>query len=401
MRSDHLNGPLELWQQARATNAAKLNRFQTMSHLVFLAFTAISIHKNITMRYSHSAAPLLPNNAKNAETRQVERLRHRSSLDTFVIPGRTRLPSSRVSQPQPMDLHVARGLLNTDSLQVPKKYTHRVERPDWLTPKRKKSPKPKVKACPDEESSKNHTDRPEKEPTTVSSREIVEVPQANQYSHPPKHQLRISDDYTRMSFDGRQSEGSRATSTTWSTVSHRIISNSSSGSQNRGSSRSVEEYNILAVMHGLPQFAVAAEVSQEGISPLNSLAVLKLRHSLENKSQTEVTAKTHHNWIMRKLLRRSPPSTYNLKIRTKQKPVKRMSSLSSISSMREKEHKDILKNKSLEEMGRLGGLSILLLPRGFAVDKLTLPTCISTTATYLARHGRCFTRKQLDEMPAN
>lgn len=91
---------------------------------------------------------------------------------------------------------------------------------------------------------------------------------------------------------------------------------------------------------------------------------------------------------MRKLLRRSTPSTYQLKVKAKQKSIKRTASFSSISSILEKEHKDLLKDKSLEEVGRLGGLSVLLLPRDFAVDKLTLPTCISATATYLVQQGR-------------
>ena len=351
------------------------------------------------MRYSHSAAPLLPNNAGNAEPRQAQRVRHRSSLDTFVIPGRTRLPSSRASQPQPMDFQITRGLLSADSLQVPKKNAHRLEKPDWLTPKYKKSHKSKGRARSDEESPRNHAHTPFQAPVTVASRETILLPQPNQHPRnydlmpqPPEHRLRVSGDYPRSSLDGRQSETSRATSTTWSTVSHRIISNSSSSSQNWGSSKSVEEYNGLALKYGLPQFILTAENPQKGTFPFVLATGPTLILFPENDTHIEVTSKTHHNWIMRKLLRRSPPSTYDLKVKTKQKPVTRRTSLSSLSSMREKEHKDILKDKSLEEMGRLGGLSILLLPRDFAVDKLTLPSCISATATYLAQHGMFFTQ---------
>ena len=50
--------------------------------------------------------------------------------------------------------------------------------------------------------------------------------------------------------------------------------------------------------------------------------------------------------------------------------------------------KHTLKDKSLEEIGRLGGLGILTLPPEFAVDKLVLPTCLSATATYLCQHGK-------------
>lgn len=59
----------------------------------------------------------------------------------------------------------------------------------------------------------------------------------------------------------------------------------------------------------------------------------------------------------------------------------------SISSLSDRSRKDFLKDKSLEEIGPLGGLSILVLPPEFAVDKLTLPTCLSATATYLSQHG--------------
>ena len=58
--------------------------------------------------------------------------------------------------------------------------------------------------------------------------------------------------------------------------------------------------------------------------------------------------------------------------------------------MSEDNHKNILKGKSLEELSRLGGLSVLLLPADFAVDKLTLPTCLSATAAYLYQHGESF-----------
>ena len=49
-------------------------------------------------------------------------------------------------------------------------------------------------------------------------------------------------------------------------------------------------------------------------------------------------------------------------------------------------------DKSLEEVGRLGGLGILILPPGFAVDKLPLPTSLSATATYLCQHGKTLHR---------
>lgn len=62
--------------------------------------------------------------------------------------------------------------------------------------------------------------------------------------------------------------------------------------------------------------------------------------------------------------------------------------------MSEDRHKNILKGKSLEELSRLGGLCVLTLPSDFAVDKLTLPTCLSATAMYLYQHGESFSRSE-------
>ena len=104
--------------------------------------------------------------------------------------------------------------------------------------------------------------------------------------------------------------------------------------------------------------------------------------------KTKVTTKSHqHGWIARKLFRRSS-STYTLKAKTTYKPLTRKKSLGGINLLSEGAPKNIVKGKSLEEIGRLGGLGILILPHDFAVDKLTLPTCLSATATYLCQHGK-------------
>ena len=107
----------------------------------------------------------------------------------------------------------------------------------------------------------------------------------------------------------------------------------------------------------------------------------------EDDSKTKTTTKTHHpGWLARKLFRRST-STYTLKAKTTYKPISKKKSFAGIPMLSEDSHKNILRGKSLEELGRLGGLSILALPLGYAVDKLTLPTCLSATATYLCSHG--------------
>lgn len=276
--------------------------------------TRFSIHSNINMRNSHSAAPLLPTNADIAEAAPTERARRRSSLDTFVIPGRTRMPSSKVSQPEPMDIQIARGLLNADSLKLPKKQSHRVGKHGWLAPNNKKSSMLKGKSRSNEEQPvpalpRKHMEKSKKTPWMLNGREPIIIPKddprhkdfvpqpqeheprgsetapwmlngrelvvvpkddprvrhKDSIPQPQEHQLKGNGDDPKQSFDGARSEGSRVTSTTWSSVSHRIFSNSSGNSQNRGSSKAVEEYNVLALRHGLPQFVVTAEIETIGV----------------------------------------------------------------------------------------------------------------------------------------
>lgn len=108
---------------------------------------------------------------------------------------------------------------------------------------------------------------------------------------------------------------------------------------------------------------------------------------LDDESQTKVTTKFHHHWLSRKLFRRSS-STYTLNAKTTYKPVIRKKSFGGIPSFSDDKHKNILKGKSLEETSRLGGLGIITLPPEFAIDKLTLPTCLSATASYLFLNGK-------------
>ncbi|CAD6577765.1 MAG: hypothetical protein ASARMPRED_008403 [Alectoria sarmentosa] len=135
-----------------------------------------------------------------------------------------------------------------------------------------------------------------------------------------------------------------------------------------GPSHYRDEFNKLAEKHGLPRLEAAPDDD-------------------ENHSQTKTTTKTHHQgWLARKLFRRSS-STYTLKAKTTYKPILKKKSFGGIPGFSEDSHKNILKGKSLEELSRLGGLSVFILPSDFAVDKLTLPTCLSATATYLYQHG--------------
>lgn len=48
------------------------------------------------------------------------------------------------------------------------------------------------------------------------------------------------------------------------------------------------------------------------------------------------------------------------------------------------------KRSTLEEISRLGGVSILILPHDFAaLDQLVVPSCVSATVRYLVQNGWC------------
>ena len=94
----------------------------------------------------------------------------------------------------------------------------------------------------------------------------------------------------------------------------------------------------------------------------------------------------HHGWLARKLFRRSS-STFALEVKATAKPMTRKISLNKMPKISDGERRNILKDKSLEEMSRLGGLGILTLPPAYAVDKLTLPTCLAAIGNYLLQHG--------------
>jgi hypothetical protein len=47
-----------------------------------------------------------------------------------------------------------------------------------------------------------------------------------------------------------------------------------------------------------------------------------------------------------------------------------------------------LKGKTLEELARLGGESIIILPSRYAPGSLRLPTCIAAAIVYLQDYGK-------------
>ena len=351
------------------------------------------------MRYSKSFAYFaLPDQQSQASTQP--RPQRRSSLDTFVIPGRTRLPSSKAST---FDLQVTQGLLNSNPPQPPRRTMTSTENQEW-------SPETSPAGCMTRRGANSgssgalhHRARPDivKRPSPrFGGREVIIVPpqRPRPHTHQPAPQAlapRSSQEYVDVQkYDGTDDSNteSRLTSATWSTVSHRFFSDSSGSSRTQGASYYRDEYNELAEKYGLPRLEATLDRMLRRLLRMTPRVIADVQGGLEdeNHSQTKTTTKTHHaGWLARKLFRRTT-STYTLKAKTTYKPISKKKSFGGISVLSEDHHKNILKGKSLEELSRLGGMSVLVLPPDFAIDKLTLPTCLSATATYLYQHGEPF-----------
>ena len=88
---------------------------QTPSLFIILSaaytFASCMLFISITMRVSKSFVRLAPG-PRTGGSPHDQPPRRRSSFDNLVIPNRTRLPSSRISQVEPIDLAVARNLLD-------------------------------------------------------------------------------------------------------------------------------------------------------------------------------------------------------------------------------------------------------------------------------------------------
>lgn len=337
------------------------------------------------------------------------RPRGRSTLDTFIIPGRTRFPSGKLKAPEPVDLQITQGLLNPDAFKVPKTAVNRTDKPSsWFasehepsfteSPKSRRrvngrslvnvTPAPKLRC---KQPSKTPSKIAPKTPSKVKTQEAIFVPLpygTSEDSEAPLFRQRLNSGGSEQAlnpFDGSFDSGleSLPTSGTWTTLSNRIFTDSSTGSSSRDLHGFVDEYNRLALKHGLPRFTDPPVPIDIGMSAAIACCREDLtRAAKDAHTDIKITSKSHDNWLMRKILRRTS-SSYNVKVKsTNNKRVIRKTS--------DRSRKDILKAKSLEEIGRLGGLSILVLPPEFAVDKLALPTCLSATATYLCQHGIAF-----------
>ena len=136
-----------------------------------------------------------PNYEDSLYSRKVK---GRSSLDTFIIPNRTRLPSSKPKVPEEFDFNLTKTLLDIEEMEKPT----------------------------------------EAIPKTSSQRDVVPVAKRPFVPNTSLiHQRGSSGTYSwsPTGFDGPidSTDQSRGTSTTWSTVSARISTDSSPGSDHR------------------------------------------------------------------------------------------------------------------------------------------------------------------------
>ncbi|KAI9698749.1 MAG: hypothetical protein M1836_003859 [Candelina mexicana] len=258
---------------------------------------------------------------------QLHRSQTRSSLDTLIIHGRVRIPSARDPTAEPIDSQIARGLLNPATFNV-------LSRVD----------------------------------PNVPNGQLPETEQS-QLVHPLK--IGRSGQLRTPAFDGPNNDEtpSRLTSATWTTISNRVFTDSSDHSSDRVPADFAGEYNRLAQKHGLPTLMHSLDLGVHG--------------SEQTEGPNILVRPQRSNWFMRKILRKAA-STHNVKSPAKKPLARRLS----VASIPDRGRKDTLRGRTLEELARLGGISIFVLPPAFAAARLAIPTCFSATATFLSQYGR-------------
>ena len=189
------------------------------------------------------------------------RPRKRSSLDTFVIPGRTRIPSHRS---EPFDLQLTRNLMHPSA--YPKEPNtlapHHSHDTDSLFGPLNEPGFPSIDGpVPAGESIYRITR--DSSPSSKDLDNIVVPPRQHQprqlsSNNPYRNRRSASSQQQPLTYDGAHdlSLESRITSTSWSTVSkisHRIFSDTSDSSRGYASARYNHGYNELATKYGLPE----------------------------------------------------------------------------------------------------------------------------------------------------
>ena len=115
--------------------------------------------------------------------------------------------------------------------------------------------------------------------------------------------------------------------------------------------------------------------------------LLPARFVLTTLGQIDInsTGKKSGTWFSRKILRRIS-SSQNFKHKH-DGLTKRRRSISDL-SLRLKSKGNTFKDKDLQELVRLCGLSLVYLPTEYAISSLAVPTCFRATAQYLIQNGQ-------------
>lgn len=262
---------------------------------------------------SKTFAALTPNSEALSPDRNRP-LTRRSSLDRLVIPGRIRFPSSRVSHPEPMDLKIAQSLLNAESGVTPRQSSY-PGKVDALNPPRCRRSNAPLRRIEDSKElisdapSTFHLDIPSPgsdDPLNIGSQDhqmdgIDEQPFPHHTSHISNgsgcqdlgnHGLPISYDAP----NDVSSNGSRNTTSTWTTVSGRNFTSSSAGSQRLDCGLSNKEYNRLATEHGLSEFVVAPDRLENGegdlVAAIQEPALIDLQRVVTHLQAPQALAPT-------------------------------------------------------------------------------------------------------------
>ncbi|KUJ21994.1 uncharacterized protein LY89DRAFT_778337 [Mollisia scopiformis] len=148
------------------------------------------------------------------------------------------------------------------------------------------------------------------------------------------------------------------TSNTWTSSSGDVVSD-----QDEIDDRTffVQEYNRLARKHG-----VRVIVPEEH----------------EPNDDSFASSVKQHSWFSRKILRRTS-SSQSVRLKN-DRHLKHMRSISDSLRMKKR---DRLKDKDLQDLARLCGLSLLYLPTEYAAGSLSVPTCFRATAQFLVQHA--------------
>lgn len=233
------------------------------------------------MHHSKSSNLLQPGvTTEHTELTNSQRARRRSSLDTFLIPGRTRIPSSKASKNSETDVTdslITRGLLRHSNMRFPNQQppsapTIQYQGRGTFSPaaaksaprsggkssnrvqKRSSGVKAELVARPPPQyGSRGGLQIPSQRPRTAVTQTVgIHLPRITSQGYPTSQELP-----ELTSFDGPSDAlgsgraASRMTSMTWSTVSHRLFTDSSGSSRRSGASYYLVEYNELAEKYGL------------------------------------------------------------------------------------------------------------------------------------------------------